>query len=204
MARVRTVERALRLKDLKRFLEKVQEGPDECWIWTGGTVEGPRGFRYGIACMDGERILAHRAAYEFFVGIILGGYCVDHLCGNTLCVNPDHLEAVTFGKNIRRSLRWSKERLGPRWTHCKHGHPLSGQNLYIWKRADGRVERRCRACNAEAHRRFLQRLKQRPPDGQIRPGPITEHAACVAATIVSGIHEVRIVMGREGSRPCDE
>ena len=49
-------------------------------------------------------------------------------------------------KRIRRIGRKAK-------THCKHGHPLSGDNLYITP-GDGR--RQCRICRNEGQRRLYQ------------------------------------------------
>jgi hypothetical protein len=62
------------------------------------------------------------------------------------CVNfIEHLEAVTHAENTRRSPT-------PQKTHCKHGHPLSGENLHV--QSNG--ERECLACRrlrSEAKRR---------------------------------------------------
>jgi hypothetical protein len=45
---------------------------------------------------------AHRFVYEWLVGPISEGLELDHLCSNTLCINPDHLEPVTGEENRRR------------------------------------------------------------------------------------------------------
>lgn len=46
---------------------------------------------------------AHRFAYECVNGVTVPkGEDVDHLCGVKLCVNPEHLEAVTHRENIIR------------------------------------------------------------------------------------------------------
>ena len=77
--------------------EKVQYPKDSCWNWTG-----PQEREYGIL-WDGERNhRAHRWAYEHFVGPIPEGLEIDHLCFNTLCVNPKHLEPVTHEENLKR------------------------------------------------------------------------------------------------------
>jgi hypothetical protein len=39
---------------------------------------------------------------ESTVGPIPSGMQIDHLCRNTLCVNPDHMEVVTNAENGRR------------------------------------------------------------------------------------------------------
>lgn len=73
----------------------------ECWIWTG-TLRG-RGRGYGRFC-EGVNKLAHRVSYEHFIGPIPRGMEIDHLCRQTLCVNPRHLEAVAHRKNVQRGL----------------------------------------------------------------------------------------------------
>lgn len=59
---------------------------------------------YGWLAKDGGRVLAHRAAYELLVGPIPDGLTLDHLCRNTKCCNPSHLEPVTNSENVRRAL----------------------------------------------------------------------------------------------------
>lgn len=90
----------------KRLLGFVQAGPRGCWIYCGyanlnrhrpGT--GPSGsFR-----LKGRGWLAHRASYMLHRGPIPQGLTIDHLCRNTLCINPNHLEAVTDAENKRRA-----------------------------------------------------------------------------------------------------
>lgn len=96
---------------------------------------------------------AHRAAWITAHGPIPDDWQVDHLCRNRLCVNVDHLEAVTASENYRRTAR-------AQVTHCPAGHPLSGDNLYYQTTTrTGRPWRRCRACAREAGRRYEERKK---------------------------------------------
>ena len=47
--------------------------------------------------------MAHRWAYEREHGITLDSTdTLDHLCRNTRCVNPDHLERVARAENVDR------------------------------------------------------------------------------------------------------
>lgn len=73
-----------------------------------------------------EGMSAHRWAYEHFVGPIPDGLQLDHLCRNTHCANPSHLEPVTAQENLRRSTNFVADNM--RKTHCPTGHPYSDQN----------------------------------------------------------------------------
>jgi hypothetical protein len=78
-----------------------------CWLWQG--YHQPNG--YGKFSYNGQPRYAHRVSYELHVGPIPNNLVIDHLCGNTRCVNPDHLEAVTQQTNI---IRYHGE--------CEHGN----------------------------------------------------------------------------------
>jgi hypothetical protein len=67
-----------------------------CWEWDGCSSQG-----YGRTGRNSTK-LAHRAVYERFCGEIPEGMVLDHLCRNTVCCNPAHLEAVTNTENCRR------------------------------------------------------------------------------------------------------
>lgn len=72
-----------------------------CWIWQRSkTKQG-----YGNLTINNRQILAHRHVYETHKESIPHGFELDHLCCNTLCVNPDHLEPVTHAENCRRGKR---------------------------------------------------------------------------------------------------
>jgi len=53
-------------------------------------------------------VFAHRVAYQEWVGPLEAEMTIDHLCGNTKCVNYKHLEQVTRAENIRRF--WENKR----------------------------------------------------------------------------------------------
>lgn len=89
-----------RLENIEiRFWNKVNK-TDACWNWTGAKFY--RG--YGCFRLNGQSVLAHRVAYELVHGPTPMGLVIDHLCRNTLCVNPDHLEPVTNAENVRRGM----------------------------------------------------------------------------------------------------
>jgi len=135
-----TVARPIR----DRLLERTR--PDgACLVWHGGTSGRPHA-PYGVICYEGRQQLVHRVSYKLFVGPIPLGYQVDHLCFNTLCILPVHLEAVTPSVNRQRA---NAHRV-PK-THCKRGHTLSGDNVWM-----GQGVRACRKCHALLQRRYYK------------------------------------------------
>ena len=71
-----------------------------CWNWDGYT-KTRRGLTYGYA-YDGGHQLAHRWVYAKMGFMVPDGLELDHLCSNTLCVNPNHLEPVAHMVNMQR------------------------------------------------------------------------------------------------------
>ena len=89
------------------FWQRVTILPDGCWQW-GGATWGLPGYPYGQLRVGKSRIGAHRYAYLVVRGEIPQGFEPDHLCRNTLCVNPWHLEIVTHRENAwRRSTTYT-------------------------------------------------------------------------------------------------
>ena len=68
-----------------------------CWEWRGGRQP----FGHGYVNYGGAGVLAHRLAYEIWVGPIPEGHVVRHKCDNPPCINPDHLETGTYADNNR-------------------------------------------------------------------------------------------------------
>jgi hypothetical protein len=119
---------------IDRFLDKILvPATGTCWLWGGARNWNGYG-HFGIS--DGHTQLAHRFAYEFFVGPIPMGLQLDHLCRARHCVNPDHLEPVTNRENARRGAH------GLLVTHCPQGHLYSKDNTRIGDKG----ERHCRTC----------------------------------------------------------
>lgn len=126
----------------ERFNAKWEYGPSfdgtRCWDWRGtATKKG-----YGSIYRNGKRTMAHRAAYEEWVGPIPEGLEIDHLCRRPCCVNPLHLEPVTRSVNQRRGTGFAASHAAQ--THCKRGHEFTESNTYV----SSRGERICRKCKA--------------------------------------------------------
>ncbi len=83
--------------------------------------------------------------YEQLVGPIPPGLHLDHLCRNTSCVNPDHLEPVTVAENVLRGVGITAQ--NAQRTHCRRGHKFTAQNTY---RHGGK--RHCRICRMQRQR----------------------------------------------------
>lgn len=131
-----------------RTLARVMRSDTECWIWDGRI--GPNGYPF-----IGDDP-AYRRVYRFIVDDIPAGYEIDHLCGNPLCVNPLHLQAVPPAVNKWRSN--SPSAVNGDKKCCIRGHPFSKANTLIQIKK-GRECRRCRLCHAASVRLYNWRLK---------------------------------------------
>lgn len=90
----------------ERFADKYIVAENGCWIWTAATTRSGHGKILESSSGDPNRrrlISAHVASYMVHVGPVPDGKEIDHLCREKLCVNPEHLEAVTHLENMRRS-----------------------------------------------------------------------------------------------------
>jgi hypothetical protein len=108
----------------QRLIANTAEPDSEqgCWPWTGKKCSG---YGYGrlnlyvpeLAC--NKPVTAHVLAWAIAeTGIVTAGELylrylevrccgleLDHLCENTKCINPDHLELVTPKQNSQRKFR---------------------------------------------------------------------------------------------------
>lgn len=137
---------------LERAFKKVVFDPSGCWLWTGGKSRGYG--QIGIGNKRGKS--AHRVMYESFRGAVPSGLELDHLCRVRACCNPFHLEAVSHAVNCQRGLPGGVILINANAIACKYGHPLSGDNLYIYPSG----KRGCRQCRA----RLVQEYQSRNAD----------------------------------------
>lgn len=135
-----------------RLKTKIHIDTNGCWVWHGAMLKKKYG-NYGILPVGRGKELknkrAHRVSYEYFVGKIKDGLEIDHLCHNTLCINPKHLEAVTHAVNTKR-------RKDSNLPSCKRGH-LYTKDTTTFHTKNGR--RLCRTCARERARLYYLRNK---------------------------------------------
>lgn len=134
-----------------RFFEKVawseqRYNGTRCLVWTAATAPGGYGRLHDRAV--GRNIRSHRWLYDRWFGPIPDGLDLDHLCRNTACVNPAHLEPVTRKENTVRGI-WSR-------THCINGHELTPENTIVRGRS-----RRCRTCRAKTVKNSNDRRREK-------------------------------------------
>lgn len=122
-----------------------------CWTWTGATANKRDKWLYGIISVNRKLKMAHRVMYELKVGEIPEGLQLDHLCRNTRCINPAHLEPVTAKENIARSVNFQSSK-----TRCVNGHELAGPNLYVKPNGN----RECRICRKSQWEAYKARKEQ--------------------------------------------
>lgn len=151
-----------------RMAEKIAAvgDSDACWEWTGAIQSSG----YGSIGHEGRRWSTHRLAYTLLVGPIPDGLQMDHLCCNTRCCNPRHLEPVTAHENCARKADSTKLR-------CVQGHPLVGENLRLRTLRNGQIRRVCRACVMDTCRARRQRLGAT----RVHPKTLARRQAILAA-----------------------
>jgi len=122
----------------ERFWSKVHK-TDGCWIWLGFKMKTGHG-RFGTKTNTSE--LAHRVSFRLANGY--DAYHACHTCDNASCVRPDHLYDGDQGTNMRDCVARGRH-ANTKKTHCKHGHALTPENVYVFT-GRGKKERQCLAC----------------------------------------------------------
>lgn len=135
-----------------RFWPRVEVGrKQECWSWTGPTLE----FGHGRADTPAGKA-AHRYAWATANGRKpLADEVIRHKCDNPPCVNPDHLEVGTQMDNVNDAI--DRGRAPFERGHCKKGHELTPENSLF--RQNG--ERRCKKCTREYEREWWNKRPRR-------------------------------------------
>lgn len=114
----------------------------------------PSYYGYARVSIENKLHFAHRVAYEQVFGKIPDGYHIHHRCDNKMCINVNHLEALSpEDHKIIHTIPKSIERMASRDT-CLNGHVFDGKNDR---------QRTCSICQKEIKKRWvmLNRNKSR-------------------------------------------
>lgn len=124
-----------------------------CHLWMGSLSEGG----YGRIGEGRKKVwLAHRWAYERWVGPVAEGLELDHFaCDLRHCVNPAHVRPVTRRENSLRGETIAARAAAK--THCPQGHPYDEKNTYAHPIKGGRS---CRQCHREKVRAAYRAKRQ--------------------------------------------
>ncbi len=138
--------------------------PEECW-----PVLKPQRWRgYGAIYLDAgdgaRHWRTHRLVHFLFTGE--KPPVVMHTCDNPPCCNPAHLLGGTQAENIADCVRKGRKfvktpspgRCSER-THCKRGHALTDDNVYIRRHAKYSDVKDCKRCRADARRAYEARIR---------------------------------------------
>jgi len=94
----------LKYVDRQYKQERYKINPETgCWEWQLSLINNKYGEDKHYQKLNGGSKLAHIIEYEKVYGKVPKHLELDHLCKNTKCVNPEHLEAVTPKINKRRN-----------------------------------------------------------------------------------------------------
>ena len=97
------LRKAYESNDYKGILEAIEErakvAKTGCWEWKKLDSTG-----YPRAIFGDKHIAVHRMSLEAKHEAPLGSQAAHHICANTKCVNPEHLQPVTHRDNIAEML----------------------------------------------------------------------------------------------------
>lgn len=87
------------------LINRLEEGTvhvpfSTCWFFVEAGRDNRNGYRR--LYWQGKEQMAHKLAYEAYIGPIPDGLVLDHTCRNRCCINPYHLEPVTVQVNTLR------------------------------------------------------------------------------------------------------
>ena len=117
-----------------------------CWVWT----LRPSRWGYPVLGAGGSTYRAHRLSYEIWVAPLPEGQDVHHRCEQKMCVNPDHLVALSRSEHRREHPLAGFALENSRKATCKAGHSFDGH--------DGH-QRTCSVCARRRVTEFKERQR---------------------------------------------
>lgn len=136
--------------DYKKVMSKIiVDTETNCWNWIGS-----RSGRYSDFYLDNKKMAAHRLMYFIFNFELDDSLSIDHLCRNTHCVNPKHLEQVTHRENVLRGV--GPTAINSKKDACKNGHKFSGEKIRVFKNS-----RKCLTCKSDYDRKYNEKNKEK-------------------------------------------
>lgn len=116
---------------------KYVEKTEKCWEWK--SCKNKAG--YGkLGAGKNNSLYAHRFSYELHKGVLEKDKHIHHICGNTSCVNPEHLEQLSSKQHTLKGNSFCG--IEARQTHCKHGHEFTLDNIWTYN-----GHRKCKKCS---------------------------------------------------------
>jgi len=128
----------------KYVFDRIVMTPSSCWEWQ----RHKNSLGYAEGGFMGRTWIITRLMYCATQGDFDPTLDICHTCDNPPCVNPLHLWLGSRAQNIQDSVGKGRHFLAAA-THCKRGHPLSGDNLYV---APLSGKRNCLICQRAALR----------------------------------------------------
>lgn len=154
-----------------------------CWVWAAYCDSN--GYARIYDRFNAKTVWAHRYSYEHHKAPIPSDHEIDHVCQNTACVNPEHLDAVTSGEHSRRTM----ERLGKDDLHAAAAR-LRRSRMTYGEIADAlgyasRTSAQCAVHSAVA--KGLIDSDDVPPVPRLTPGEIEDAQALRAMGVPVGV-----------------
>lgn len=148
------INTANNIPPLTRVLTNTKIDKNNCWNYQGS--HNNKGNGYCQFSIKNKPIYVHRFMYEYYYGELNPSLVIDHLCKNSRCVNPLHLEQVTQKQNCNRGSVGSNM---SQITHCPQGHEYTKENTYYYTSKKGLISRQCRTCGRERQIDYQKRKR---------------------------------------------
>lgn len=142
--------------DRKFLLSRLEKNKsvteDGCWLFNGPNTNNKK----EIYILNRNYLVSRISAY-IHLGLELDNtnVLVCHNCKEKNCWNPKHIYLGNTRTNTLDSVRdgtFKNPNTGK--THCKNGHPLIGNNLYLHVDLNGNTHRWCKKCRNAAAARY--------------------------------------------------